>query len=403
MSGARTVWQIAMREIREHGRSKSFLITTEVSFLLVAALVIVPGLIGGDTAEYTVASVGEGNEPIVSAAEQLGNASDEEGAEPSVAIDLQEYDSVEAAETAMDEGDLDAILIDGSEVIVESLGGFGESALLGLLQQGAASVQLEAIVAEGGETAADVIEVMTSDPLETTTLSGQEPGDETRGAVAYAGLLLLYMAVLLYGNWMLTGVTEEKSNRVVEVLLSSVKAWQILAGKIIGIGALGIAQFAGTILIALLALRLTDAMELPSLDAALVFNLVLWFILGFLLFAVMYGAAGSLVSRMEDANTVAFPMSMIAVAGFFVSIPALSDPDGTVAVIGTFIPFTAPFVVPVRAALEAIPAWQYIAAVVITIATIVGLVLVAGRIYAGGLLQFGTRVKLRDAWRSAEA
>jgi ABC-2 type transport system permease protein len=303
----------------------------------------------------------------------------------------------------MDEGDLDAILIDGSEVIVESLGGFGESALLGLLQQGAASVQLEAIVAEGGETAADVIEVMTSDPLETTTLSGQEPGDETRGAVAYAGLLLLYMAVLLYGNWMLTGVTEEKSNRVVEVLLSSVKAWQILAGKIIGIGALGIAQFAGTILIALLALRLTDAMELPSLDAALVFNLVLWFILGFLLFAVMYGAAGSLVSRMEDANTVAFPMSMIAVAGFFVSIPALSDPDGTVAVIGTFIPFTAPFVVPVRAALEAIPAWQYIAAVVITIATIVGLVLVAGRIYAGGLLQFGTRVKLRDAWRSAEA
>jgi ABC-2 type transport system permease protein len=402
MSGARTVWQIAMREIREHGRSKSFLITTAITFLLVGALVVVPGLIGSDTADYTVGSVGEGNEPIAAAAKQLGNASDEEGAQPSVAITLQVFDTVEDAEMAMDEGDLDAILIDGSEVIVESVGGFGESAILGLLQQGAASVQLETIVAEGGETAADVIEVMTSDPLETTTLSGQEPGDETRGAVAYAGLLLLYMAVLLYGQWMLTGVTEEKSNRVVEVLLSSVKAWQILAGKIIGIGALGIAQFAGTILIALLALRLTDAVELPSLDTALMINLVVWFILGFLLFAVMYGAAGSLVSRMEDAQTVAFPMSMVAVAGFFVSIAALSDPDGTVAVIGTFIPFTAPFVVPVRAALEAIPAWQYIAAVVITIATIVGLVLVAGRIYAGGLLRFGTRVKLRDAWRSAE-
>jgi ABC-2 type transport system permease protein len=391
-----------MREIREHGRSKSFLITTAITFLLVGALVVVPGLIGSDTADYTVGSVGEGNEPIAAAAKQLGNASDEEGAQPSVAITLQVFDTVEDAEAAMDEGDLDAILIDGSEVIVESVGGFGESAILGLLQQGAASVQLETIVAEGGETAADVIEVMTSDPLETTTLSGQEPGDETRGAVAYAGLLLLYMAVLLYGQWMLTGVTEEKSNRVVEVLLSSVKAWQILAGKIIGIGALGIAQFAGTILIALLALRLTDAVELPSLDTALMINLVVWFILGFLLFAVMYGAAGSLVSRMEDAQTVAFPMSMVAVAGFFVSIAALSDPDGTVAVIGTFIPFTAPFVVPVRAALEAIPAWQYIAAVVITIATIVGLVLVAGRIYAGGLLRFGTRVKLRDAWRSAE-
>lgn len=402
MTSARTVWQIALREIREHGRSKSFLITTAVTFLLVAGLVIVPGLIGGDTSEYTVGSVGEGNEPIVTAAEQLGNASDEPDAEPSVSIELQEFDSVEDAETAVDEGELDAILVDGSEVIVESVGGFGDSPLLSLLQQGAASVQLETIVAEGGQEAADVIEVMTSDPLETTTLSGQEAGDETRGAVAYAGLLLLYLAVLLYGNWMLAGVTEEKSNRVVEVLLSSVKPWQILAGKIIGIGTLGIAQFAGTILIALVALNLTDALELPSLDAALVINLIVWFILGFLLFAVLYGAAGSLVSRMEDAQNVAFPMSMIAVAGFFVSIAALSDPDGTAAVIGTFIPFTAPFVVPVRAALEAIPAWQYIASVVITIATIVGLVLVAGRIYAGGLLRFGTRVKLRDAWRSAE-
>jgi ABC-2 type transport system permease protein len=398
----RTVWQVALREIREHGRSKSFLITTLVTLLLVAALVVVPGLIGGDTSEYTVGDIGEGNEPIVAAAEQLGNASDEPDAEPSVSIELVPYDDRATAEAAMDDGDLDAVLVDGSEVVVETVGGFGGSELLALLQQGAASVELEAIVSEGGQAAADVIEVMTSDPLETTTLSGPDEGDDTRGAVAYAGLLLLYMAVLLYGQWMLNGVTEEKSNRVVEVLLSSVKPWQILAGKIIGIGSLGIAQFAGTILVALLAVSLTGALELPSLDLATVANLILWFILGFLLFAVMYGAAGSLVSRMEDAQNVAFPMSMIAVAGFFVSIAALGDPDGTVAVIGTFIPFTAPFVVPVRAALDAIPAWQYIAAVVITIAAIVGLTLVAGRIYAGGLLRFGSRVKLREAWRSAE-
>jgi ABC-2 type transport system permease protein len=402
MSSARTVWLIALREIREHGRSKSFLITTAVTLLLVAALVTVPQLLGGGTTEYTIGTVGEGNEEIISAAEQLGNASDEPDAEPSVAMEAQPFEDRESAEAAVDSGEIDAVLIDGSEVIVESVGGFGESTIVALLQQGAASVQLEAVVAEGGEGAADVIEVMTSDPLETTTLTGQESGDESRGAVAYAGLLLLYLAVLIYGQWVLTGVTEEKSNRVVEVLLSSVKPWQILAGKILGIGTLGIAQFAGTILVALVAVRLTGALELPSLDASLVFNLIVWFILGFLLFAMMYGAAGSLASRTEDAQNVAFPMSMIAVAGFFVSIGALSDPDGTAAVIGTFIPFTAPFVVPVRAALDAIPAWQYIASVVIVIATTVGLVLVAGRIYAGGLLRFGTRVKLRDAWRSAE-
>jgi ABC-2 type transport system permease protein len=202
---------------------------------------------------------------------------------------------------------------------------------------------------------------------------------------------------------MLSGVTEEKSNRVVEVLLSSVKPWQLLAGKISGIGLLGIAQFVGTILVAVVAVQVSNVVELPSLDLATVANLIVWFVLGFLLFAVMYGAAGSLVSRMEDAQNVAFPMSMIAVVGFFVSITALGDPDGPAAVIGTFIPLSAPFVVPVRAALGAIPTWQYILAVILTLGAIVGLVFVAGRIYAGGLLRFGTRVKLRDAWRSAGA
>jgi len=403
MSPLGTMWQIAQREIRERGRSKAYLITTLLTLLLVAGLVVVPGLIGGGTSDYTVGTVGDANDPIVAAAELLGNAGDEPDDEPSIAIESEPFDDRAAAEAALEDGGLDAILVDGHEVVLESVGGFGESAVLSLLQRGAASVELEAIVSESGDAAADVIEVMTSDPLETTTLSGQEAGDESRGAVAYAGLLLLYMAVLLYGTWILSGVTEEKSNQVVEVLLSSIKPWQLLAGKIIGIGLLGMAQFASTIAVALIALRVTGAFELPSLNAATVANLIIWFVLGFLLFAVMFGAAGSLVSRMEEANTVALPMSMTAVAGFFVSISALSDPDGSAALIGTFVPFTAPFVVPVRAALEAIPAWQYMASVVLTVAAIVGLVFVAGRIYAGGLLRYGGRVKVREAWRSSDS
>jgi ABC-2 type transport system permease protein len=395
-----TFWQIALREIKEHGRSKSFLITSVVTLLIVVGLVVVPSLIGGNTTEYEVGKIGEGNDPIIEAAELLGNSADEPDAEPSVAISGVDYDDRAGAEAHLEAGEIDAILVDGAEVVVEGVGGFGDSELLTLLQRGAASVELEVIVAESGQAAADVIEVMTSDPLETTTLSGQEAGEESAGFVAYAGLLLLYMAVLLYGNWILTGVTEEKSNRVVEVLLSSVRPWQILAGKIVGIGLLGITQFAGTIAVAIVALRVTGDFELPSLNAATVFNLILWFILGFLLFAVMYSAAGSLASRMEDAQNVAFPLSLVAVVGFFVSLQALADPDGTTAVIGTFIPFTAPFVVPVRAALESIPAWQYILAVIITIGSIVGLVLVAGRIYSGALLRYGGRVKLREAWRS---
>ena len=401
MSALGIVWQIARRELRERGRSKAYLVTSAVTALLVVALVLVPGLLDGGTDIYEVGSVGSDNGAIVEAGELLGNANDEPDAEPSISITSIDFADRQSAEAALEAAEIDAILVDGSEAVVESVGGFGESQILSYLQQGAASVELEAIVAEEGDVAADVIEIMTSDPLETTTLSGQDAGDESRGAIAYAGLLLLYGAVLFYGSWILSGVTEEKTNRVVEVLLSSIKPWQLLAGKILGIGILGIGQFAGTILIAITTIQLAGIFDLPSLNALAVVNLIVWFILGFLLFAVMFGAAGSLVSRMEEAQNVAFPMSLTAVAGFFVAIATLSDADGVAAVVGTFIPLTAPFVVPVRAALEAIPGWQYAAALILTISTIIGLVFVAGRIYAGGLLRYGGRVKVREAWRSA--
>ncbi|MGI9610610.1 MAG: ABC transporter permease, partial [Acidimicrobiia bacterium] len=364
-------------------------------------LIIIPGLIGGGTDESAVGSVGEGNDIIVDTAVVLANANDEPGDDPSVAIEIVEYSSRDEAVAGLESGEVELVLVDGDEMLIESASGFAASSSQGLIQRAAATVELEMAVAEGGQAAADVVEIMTSDPLETTTLSGDEDSDEARGVIAYAGLMFLYIAILLYGTWILTGVTEEKSNRVVEVLVSSIRPWQLLGGKILGIGTLGIAQFAVTVTVAVIVVQATGSFDLPPLDLFSVVNLIVWFVLGFLLFAVLFGAAGSLVSRSEDAQNVAFPMSLTAVAGFFVSIVSLSDPTGTVAVIGTVVPLTAPFVVPVRAALGAIPAWQYLLAVLLTAATIVGLTFVAGRIYAGALLRFGGRTKVRDAWRSA--
>jgi ABC-2 type transport system permease protein len=401
MSDLGVAWQVARRELTERGRSKAYLLTTLITLLVVVALIVLPSIFGGGTDEYQVGSVGQGNTQIIEAGELLANANDEPDAEPSVSITEVQFATQEEAEAALEAGEVDAVLVDGSEAIVETLGGFGESSILAFLQQGAASVRVEELVETEGDVAADVIQIMASEPLETSTLSGQDADDGSKGAIAYFALLLLYLAILIYGQWILSAVTEEKSNRVVEVLLSTVKPWQLLAGKIAGVGLLGLAQFAGTIVIAFLTLRVTGAYDIPPVDMTLVAHLVLWFVLGFLLYAVMFGAAGSLVSRMEDAQNVAFPMSLIAVAGFLVAITTLSDPDGIGATIGTFVPLTAPFVVPVRVALGAIPAWQYLAALIITIGTIIGFVFVAGRIYAGGLLRYGGRVKVRDAWRSA--
>lgn len=402
MSGLSGLWQVARREVQVRGRSKAYLITTAVLLLLVVALVVVPQLFGDETQTYQLGVLGGGNEPIVETAQGLANANDDPGAPPSVAIEVTSYSQRDEAVGALEAGTVEAVLADASEVIVQRTGGlFGDSALLGLLQRAAAAVALEDIVAREGETATSVIELMTSDTLTTTSLTEEGADEESRGAVAYAGLLLLYGAILLYGTWILTGITEEKTNRVVEVLLSAIRPWQLLGGKILGIGALGIAQFAGTVAAALIAIQVTGVFDLPTLDISTGATLVLWFVLGFLLFAVMFGAAGSLVSRSEDAQTVAFPMSMVAVVGFFLSVTSLGDPEGAVAVVGTFVPLTAPFVVPVRAALAAIPGWQYILSVLVTAGSIVAMVFVGGRIYAGALLRYGRRVGLREAWRAA--
>lgn len=400
MSGMRTLGIVAMREIQERGRSKAYLVTTAVTVLIILGTIVVPSLIGGGTDEVTIGVVGSGNEEIIDTATRLANASDEAGDPPSLAVETVDLTDRDEADSALVSGEVDLVLIDGTQLLVENASGLSGSEMVSRIQRAAATVQIERIVAEEGETAADVISLLTSDPLEAITVTGKGPQDEGQTLIAYAGMMLLYLAILLYGTWILTGVTEEKTNRVVEVLLSSVRPWQILGGKILGIGVLALAQLLATVAVALAATRLTGSVELPEIGLSSVVNLLVWFVLGFAIFAVLFGSAGSLVSRTEDAQTIAFPMSMAAVAGFFASIAALNEPDGVVAVTATFIPLTAPFVVPVRAALESIPVWQYVAAVAIALAAIALLTRLAGRIYRGALLKTN-KVGLLEAWRSA--
>ncbi|MEX1093100.1 MAG: ABC transporter permease, partial [Acidimicrobiia bacterium] len=308
------------------------------------------------------------------------------------------------AEAALLDGDVSVVMVDGTELIIEREGGFFDSGggPTDLLQQAAGAIALEQVIIESGESAEAVIDIISSQTLEVTPLVKPDGDTDAASAVAYFGLLLLYMAIILYGTWILTGVTEEKSNRVVEVMISAIRPWQLLAGKIVGIGFLALVQFIGTIAIALVTVRLFSTFDIPEISAVALINLAIWFVLGFLLYAVMFGAAGSLVGRVEDAQSAAMPMTIFSVIGFFAGFAVLGDPDGVVAVISTFVPFTAPFTVPIRVSLQAIAAWEYALAVIITAASIYLAVRAAGRIYAGGILKSGSRTKLREAWRSAE-
>ncbi len=147
MSRMRPLWQVAAREIRERGRSKAYLIASTLTLLIVAGIVVIPALLDGGTDEINIGSVGDGNDVIIDTAEQLGTANDEPGEPASVEYVIVGYQNRADAEAGLEAGDVDAVLVDGGEVIVESNTGIGGNSTVNALQRAAATVEIEMVVA----------------------------------------------------------------------------------------------------------------------------------------------------------------------------------------------------------------------------------------------------------------
>jgi ABC-2 type transport system permease protein len=403
MSSLEAVRLVTLREITERGRTKSFLFGGIFVLFLLSAAIVVPVLFNNGEVTWKVGSLGQGNESTLQVAGTIGR--DETDPDRGFAFDVTPYDSREEARAALADSDIELVLVDGEEILRQGSSGFGGSDLQGAVQRAAAIAQLDDSLAGSDVTTDQVAGVLNGDPLPVTTVQGESDSDlETaRSAIAYVGMFLLYMSILAYGSWTLMGIAEEKSSRVVEVLLSTVKPWHLLTGKILGIGLLGLAQFVATVAWALLLVRITGVLDLPAIPVDSAVALVVWFVLGYAVYSVMYAAVGALVSRMEDVQSVAFPISMIAIVGFLVSFRVLDEPAGTLARIMTFVPFVAPYVVPIRVAFQEIAVWEYLLSIAVTLVTIVVLVRIAARVYAHGLLHFGARMGWRQAYRSVRS
>jgi ABC-2 type transport system permease protein len=217
--------------------------------------------------------------------------------------------------------------------------------------------------------------------------------------VAMLGAAFLLGSLAIYGQWVLAGVVEEKSNRVVELILATVRPRQLLVGKVVGIGLLGLTQFAlvAGLAAVLLAAGVYDAPPSLGGSAALV---IPWFALGFALYAVAYATAGALAAQQQDANSAGQPVTYTLLAAFFVGYAALTaDAGSAISQLLTVFPLTAPLVLPARSALVGVPLWEHVLALVLVVASIYALVRLAGRIYAQGLLRAGSRLHVRTAWR----
>ena len=146
-------------------------------------------------------------------------------------------------------------------------------------------------------------------------------------------------------------------------------------------------------------MRAVDTAEVPRVPASVLAWLVVWFILGYAFYSVVYAGLGALASRVEDASNAAAPVNVLLFAGYFAAFAAMGSPESTMTTVLSFLPPTAPFVMPLRMTLVAVPAWQVFAAAILTAATVWLLLLLAGRVYTGALLRTGARVPLRTAWR----
>lgn len=307
---------------------------------------------------------------------------------------------LEAAELALDSGQVDVVVDSASTVVWKALPNEGWAALV---NEALTDVAVQRRAAEVGLSPAQVQAVVA--PVQPTVRYLEPPvaGLAGRRAAAMIGMVVLFMAIGMFGNFVLTGVVEDKASCVVEVLLSRVPPHRLLAGKVLGIGTLGAGQLTLVAVAALLALRFAPAAgpALPSIPVSMVMWTMVWFVLGYGFYSSAYAAAGALASRSEDAQSAVGPLIAVLVAGLFFTFTVVQqDAGGVLSVAASYVPITAPLIVPMRLAVGAASAWEgALAAGVMALATY-GLIRASGRVYRGAVLRVGARVRWTEAWRA---
>jgi ABC-2 type transport system permease protein len=376
MSARRVITLVARREIRERLRSKAFLISTLVMLVVVGGSAGLQGALS-KTPTYRIAVTAPAPRGLEASLERAAKPFDD------AKVRLRVVASPAFGRQLLEDKKVDALLLLSANRLLFRTNVDTKTAAV-------ADIAVRAL--RNHEPPAPELTAATLHP------AAEEAGDaETLVAIVGSGLLLFALAI--YGQWVITGVVEEKNNRVVELILSTVRPRHLLAGKVAGIGLLGLAQLAliGGLAAVMLAAGVFDA---PAGLGASVALFIPWFVLGFALYAVGYATAGALASRQQSADTAGQPVTYTLLAAYFVGYAALAANDnGVLAHALTIFPLTAPLVLPARSALVGVPIWEHILAIALVLATIYALVRLAGRIYGHGLLRSGPRLELRAAWR----
>lgn len=393
MSGAtRRVALVIRREWNQRVRTRAFLISTAISVALVVAIILVPDIYGGADRIRTVGLVGERSE-------QLPGRIRGSGGELGLSVRTKTLSDEMAGRAALRSDEVTVLLVDQRELVWKAE---PDDALGAAVTAAVQVVERQAMVERLGLSPEESQRLLRPPDLVSRSLDRATEERAEREELATVGVGVLLMAIAFYAGFLLVGVVEEKTSRVVEVLLSRLRPTELFTGKIVGIGLVGLAQLALVAAAALIAMSFSRD-PAPETAPGTIGWIVFWFILGYGFYSILYGTVGSLISRQEEAESVQFPVTAVLLIAYFFSMEAARSPDGVAALIGSFVPFTAPMVLIVRIAHGGVPAWQILLSVGAMVVSVLVLVRLAGRIYSGAVLRIGRRLRLREAWRGAEA
>jgi ABC-2 type transport system permease protein len=404
VSALGTVRLVAAREIRQRLRSKLFVWTSLALGLLLSVLAALPGLLGTFDPDRDRDRAGEvTQEPAVVAVVGELSAVELEALDATLGpTSVRQVRTVAEAEELVAAGEEVALAVVPGERVIAPPGGsileFGSDAASAV-----AEVLALAEVVEQAGVGGSLEPFLTVTPLEVERVGEQDPAEATaRLIVANLGVVFLFAVLIMYSSMIINGVIEEKGSRVVELLIEAVPARRLMTGKILGLGIVGLGQTLVIFGLPATVLTVSARDVLPPGVGGLAGLVALWFVLGYAFYAVIAAGFGALVSRPEEAQGVLVPANVLMVTGYLVGFVAINAPDATFARAFGWFPPTAPYVMLVRQSLGTPTLAELVGSLVLMLLAIVGATLMAARLYRGGILRIGARVRLRDAWRGAD-
>ncbi len=392
LSGRRAVWLVMKRELNTRLRTRSFVIGTVVMLVLLLGYVGFQTALAGAADKRTVGLTGQ----AIGIAQQLQTKAAQSGQQISTVVVTDPAEGKQKVE----DGDFDALVSGSAAKLTATYKSSLDTSLRTVLDQVAQQQVLDGVLSAAQLEPADVMAQVNSTHVQDDALS-PEPADHTeRLILGVIVAFLLYISIITYGMMVAQGVVEEKSSRVVEILLASVRPWQLLLGKVIGLGLVGLTQLVILAAAGLVAATATGVLSLTGFATGALLWGLLWYLLGFLFYATIYGALGSLVSRQEDTQSVVGPINIVLIIGFVSGFNLLlQDPSGTATKVVSLIPLLSPILMPARIATGAATGWEIGLSLGLTVALVALLTWLGGKIYGNSVLRIGSRIKLSEALR----